>query len=140
VLSNHCKLGCSYTRVPIHKIGASLHRWWQPLATILLSFLRGGRVNNDYCYSHIVASNDIRVSFAIAFAWMFHLILYVLPKALKVRTFDLFLNNFLNQTKEIPFLGVFLYALISCYLIIAVVKGVNTLGMRLLFIEVHPLR
>jgi LMBR1 domain-containing protein 1 len=51
-----------------------------------------------------------------------------------------FLNEFFSSTNGVPFIGIMFYAMFSFYLLLAVFKGLSYLGMRIVFIVIHPLR
>eukprot|EP00834_Sanchytrium_tribonematis_P008322 NODE_942_length_2988_cov_1.180339.p1 type:complete len:399 gc:universal NODE_942_length_2988_cov_1.180339:1160-2356(+) len=78
----------------------------------------------------------------LSFMWVLHSCLYLLPKY-----WDLDLNmDILNQffvtfdEQDIPFLGTFFYGLFSFWLMMCVIKGNTKMGMRILFVAVHPLK
>ena len=84
------------------------------------------------------------LSVILTILWMIHICLYVIPlslqlKGLAVNPITPFLNEMLNLTKEIPVVGILLYALFTFYLMACVVKGNAKLGMRLVFFTIHPL-
>ncbi|KAJ3202422.1 hypothetical protein HDU82_007363 [Entophlyctis luteolus] len=54
--------------------------------------------------------------------------------------YSLFLNDFFSNVSPIPFIGTALYAIFTFYLLLCVIKGNSKLGMRILFITVHPLK
>eukprot|EP00842_Homolaphlyctis_polyrhiza_P000811 jgi/Hompol1/1730/HPOL_005041-RA len=51
-----------------------------------------------------------------------------------------FLNDMLKMTAGVPVVGIVLYAMFTFYLLFCVLKGNQKLGMRLIFITVHPLQ
>jgi LMBR1 domain-containing protein 1 len=51
-----------------------------------------------------------------------------------------FLNSILSETKDIPLIGVVFYGIFVFYLLACTIKGNAKLGMRLIFMTVHPLK
>ncbi|KAI8818355.1 LMBR1-like membrane protein [Fimicolochytrium jonesii] len=76
----------------------------------------------------------------LSLVWFIHIILYLIPWALHQNPYHPFLNNFLNAVNDVPFVGTVFYALFSFYLLACVLKGVATLGMKVFFLPIHPLR
>ncbi|KND02519.1 uncharacterized protein SPPG_02978 [Spizellomyces punctatus DAOM BR117] len=72
--------------------------------------------------------------------WLLHIILYLIPWALHTNPYSPFLNDFLNAVNKVPFVGTVFYALFSFYLLACVLKGAASLGMRIFFIPIHPLK
>ncbi|KAK6093291.1 hypothetical protein MT418_006614 [Batrachochytrium dendrobatidis] len=84
------------------------------------------------------------LSTLLTLLWTIHIGLYVIPSLLQqrgqaVNPVSPFLNDMLNLTQGVPVVGIFLYALFTFYLLFCVLKGNAKLGMRLVFITVHPL-
>lgn len=78
----------------------------------------------------------------LSFAWILHMILYILPVYVIAQPTPIssFLNAFFTGVSVVPFLGTAFYALFTFYLLFCVVKGVVKLGFRILFITIHPLQ
>ncbi|TPX33356.1 hypothetical protein SmJEL517_g03727 [Synchytrium microbalum] len=76
----------------------------------------------------------------ISFFWVLHVILYTLPVVTDSYPISPFLNSFFDSVNQVPFLGIAFYALFAFYLLACVVKGNIKLGMKILFITIHPLR
>ncbi|KAJ3189945.1 hypothetical protein HDU85_000232 [Gaertneriomyces sp. JEL0708] len=76
----------------------------------------------------------------ISFFWILHMILYLIPVALHQLPFSPFLNDFFEAVNVVPFLGTAFYALFGFWLLGCVVKGNASLGMKVFFLPVHPLR
>lgn len=78
-------------------------------------------------------------SVVLTLLWILHCILYIIPKMVFNNQIDLFLNNMLNATKEIPLVGIVLYSIFVFYLMACTMKGNAKVGMRLVFFTIHPL-
>ncbi|TPX44035.1 hypothetical protein SeMB42_g04459 [Synchytrium endobioticum] len=76
----------------------------------------------------------------ISFFWILHVILYALPVVTNSYPLSPFLNSFFSGVGQVPFLGTAFYALFAFYLLACVVKGNIKLGMKIIFITIHPLR
>jgi LMBR1 domain-containing protein 1 len=76
----------------------------------------------------------------LSVVWLVHIGIYLVPQSLDVIPIDTFLNSFFISTSNVPFVGIALYALFSFYLLATVVKGNIKLGMRILFITMHPMK
>ncbi|KAJ3055598.1 hypothetical protein HK097_010022 [Rhizophlyctis rosea] len=72
--------------------------------------------------------------------WIIHIAIYLIPSALHVSPLSPFLNDFFIAVNKVPFLGTAFYALFAFYLLACVVKGTAKLGMRLVFVTLHPMR
>ncbi|KAI8927660.1 hypothetical protein BC831DRAFT_451739 [Entophlyctis helioformis] len=84
------------------------------------------------------------LSSVLTLLWLVHIGLYVIPVLLQQRGQAInpvtpFLNDMLKMTQGIPVIGIVLYAVFTFYLLFCVLKGNAKLGMRLIFITVHPL-
>ncbi|KAH6573955.1 hypothetical protein BASA60_005768 [Batrachochytrium salamandrivorans] len=84
------------------------------------------------------------LSTLLTLLWVIHIGLYVIPSLLQqkgqaVNPVTPFLNDMLNLTQGVPVVGIFLYSLFTFYLLFCVLKGNAKLGMRLVFITLHPL-
>jgi LMBR1 domain-containing protein 1 len=76
--------------------------------------------------------------------WLIHIALFVIPitlqmKGLSINPIAPFLNEMLSLTKDVPIVGIALYALFIFYLLGCVMKGNAKLGMRVVFFTIHPL-
>eukprot|EP00835_Amoeboradix_gromovi_P000950 NODE_36_length_31474_cov_0.342438.p6 type:complete len:487 gc:universal NODE_36_length_31474_cov_0.342438:13816-12356(-) len=78
----------------------------------------------------------------LSFMWVLHCCFYLLPSYWNFPPLSPFLNDFFISfdQNDIPFLGTFFYGLFSFWLLMCVMKGNSKLGMRVLFISVHPLK
>ena len=78
----------------------------------------------------------------LSFLWVLHCCLYLLPVYWGLDPLSPFLNDFFNSfaDNDIPFLGTFFYGLFSFWLMMCVIKGNSKMGMRILFVAVHPLK
>ncbi|KAI9099418.1 LMBR1-like membrane protein-domain-containing protein [Phlyctochytrium arcticum] len=72
--------------------------------------------------------------------WILHIILYLIPWALHTNPYSPFLNDFLTSVNKVPFIGTVFYALFAFYLLACVLKGNASLGMRVFFLPIHPLK
>ena len=73
--------------------------------------------------------------------WVLQIILYVLERQLGYREIDLFLNNMLSgAASAAPLFATFLYIIFAFYLFFCVIKGNSSLGMRVFFLTIHPLK
>ncbi|KAI9333004.1 hypothetical protein BDR26DRAFT_1010377 [Obelidium mucronatum] len=79
-------------------------------------------------------------SAVISVCWLLHICLFLIPTMFGGVSFSLFLNDFFAGVSPIPFIGTAFYALFSFYLLLCVIKGNSKLGMRIVFITIHPLR
>ncbi|KAJ3383415.1 hypothetical protein HDU84_003625 [Entophlyctis sp. JEL0112] len=80
------------------------------------------------------------ISAVISSVWILHIALFLLPTLFNSPPYSLFLNDFFSNVSPIPFIGTALYAIFTFYLLLCVIKGNSKLGMRILFITVHPLK
>ena len=82
------------------------------------------------------------VGSVLSFLWVLHCCLYLLPNYWGLQSLSPFLNDFFTSFTEnnIPFLGTFFYGLFSFWLMMCVIKGNSKMGMRILFVAVHPLK
>jgi len=76
----------------------------------------------------------------ISIAWALHLILYNLPIAAGARSITPFLNTFFTLVGAVPFVGIVMYGIFVVWLLLCVIKGSIKMGMRLFFIQVHPMK
>jgi LMBR1 domain-containing protein 1 len=51
-----------------------------------------------------------------------------------------FLNEFFKAVFTVPFFGIAFYGLFSFWLLLCTMKGVTKMGVRFLFIEIHPVK
>ncbi|KAJ3371138.1 hypothetical protein GGF31_003561 [Allomyces arbusculus] len=72
--------------------------------------------------------------------WILHICIYMLPPLFGALTLTSFLNDFLISLQNIPFIGIAFYALFTFWLLLCVIKGTTKMGMRILFLSVHPMR
>ncbi|KAJ3007426.1 UNVERIFIED_CONTAM: hypothetical protein HDU68_003512, partial [Siphonaria sp. JEL0065] len=79
-------------------------------------------------------------SAVISVCWLLHICLFLMPTLFGGAPYSLFLNDFFSGVSPIPFIGTAFYALFSFYLLLCVIKGNSKLGMRIVFITIHPLR
>ncbi|KAI9183691.1 hypothetical protein H9P43_004609 [Blastocladiella emersonii ATCC 22665] len=80
------------------------------------------------------------VGIFLSFFWVLHICLYMIPPMFGSLSLTSFLNDFFLSVGNIPFVGVALYALFTFWLQLCVIKGTTKLGMRILFITIHPMR
>ncbi|KAJ3186814.1 hypothetical protein HK101_009569 [Irineochytrium annulatum] len=80
------------------------------------------------------------VGAVLSLLWVVHIIVYLIPLTLKQTPYSSFLNDFFDVITGVPFIGTAFYALFTFYLLFCVIKGNAKLGMRLVFITIHPLR
>lgn len=71
--------------------------------------------------------------------WLLHIVLYMIPPITGNIPITPFLNDFLISIKDVPFVGISFYSIFSFWLLLCVIKGNTKLGMRILFIAVHPM-
>ncbi|KAL7746655.1 hypothetical protein RI367_008055 [Sorochytrium milnesiophthora] len=76
----------------------------------------------------------------LSFFWILHLCIYIIPPIFSVNVPTRFLNDFFISIGNIPFVGIAFYALFTFWLMLCVIKGNAKLGMRILFITVHPMK
>eukprot|EP00835_Amoeboradix_gromovi_P002561 NODE_148_length_17471_cov_0.413136.p4 type:complete len:396 gc:universal NODE_148_length_17471_cov_0.413136:11616-12803(+) len=78
----------------------------------------------------------------LSFLWVLHCCFYLLPNYWGFAPLSAFLNDFLSSLNEadVPFLGTFVYGLFSFWILMCVIKGNSKMGMRILFVAVHPLK
>ncbi|KAI9224739.1 LMBR1-like membrane protein [Blastocladiella britannica] len=72
--------------------------------------------------------------------WLLHICLYMIPPIFGSAPLTTFLNGFFVQVSNVPFVGVALYAVFTFWLQLCVIKGTTKVGMRILFMSVHPMR
>ncbi|KAJ3290102.1 hypothetical protein HDU79_003518 [Rhizoclosmatium sp. JEL0117] len=80
------------------------------------------------------------ISAVISVCWIMHICLFLIPIQLGGVPFSLFLNDFFTGISGVPFIGTAFYAMFSFYLLLCVIKGNSKLGMRIVFITIHPLK
>ncbi|KAI8834953.1 hypothetical protein BJ741DRAFT_231581 [Chytriomyces cf. hyalinus JEL632] len=79
-------------------------------------------------------------SAVVSVIWIIHIALFLLPTMFGATPYSLFLNEFFANVSPVPFIGTAFYAIFTFYLLLCVVKGNSKLGMRIVFITIHPLR
>ncbi|EPZ34343.1 hypothetical protein ROZALSC1DRAFT_26474 [Rozella allomycis CSF55] len=81
------------------------------------------------------------IGFLISFLWFIHLLIYVLPVSLNYNSLSTFLNDiFVGLESSVPFIGTFLYGLFSFWLLVCTIKGAISVGIRVLFVQIHPMK
>jgi LMBR1 domain-containing protein 1 len=56
------------------------------------------------------------------------------------RPLSYFLNTFFASVSPIPVVGITLYGVFVFWLMACVIKGITKMGVRFLFISVHPIK
>lgn len=75
--------------------------------------------------------------------WLLHIILFVLPMVAtptNPKPVSYFLNTFFENVSPIPVFGIVFYGIFVFWLMACVIKGITKMGVRFLFIEVHPMK
>lgn len=79
------------------------------------------------------------IAIVLSLLWFVHLLIYVIPIAVNVQPVTPFLNNLFIALSQAPLFGPLTYGLFAFYLLLCVIKGCIKLGMRILFIKIHPI-
>ena len=69
-----------------------------------------------------------------------HIIVYVLPIAIGRQAYFPFLNGFFENTGQAPIVGLVFYGMFTFWLMLCVIKGTVKMGVRFLFITIHPMK
>lgn len=72
--------------------------------------------------------------------WYLHLLLYVIPDSVGRQPASAFLNEMFRGLTVVPFLGPAIYGVFVFWLLLCTIKGTIALGMRILFIPIHPVK
>jgi LMBR1 domain-containing protein 1 len=87
------------------------------------------------------------VGSVLSLAWFIHILVYLLPKTLEVQYGSnniiiptAFLNDFFGKVFQAPVFGIVFYGLFSFWLLLCVIKGAIKMGVRFLFITIHPMK
>ncbi|KAI8805368.1 LMBR1-like membrane protein [Cladochytrium replicatum] len=72
--------------------------------------------------------------------WGIHIGIFLIPTVLDQNPLSPFLNDLFTAVGGIAFVGTALYALFSFYLLGCVIKGNAKLGMRIVFVVIHPMK
>lgn len=80
------------------------------------------------------------LSICLTTLWIIHICVYYCPIILDKPPIAYFLNDVLEGISGIPVVGITCFTILVFYLFLATVKGVEKVGMRILFVEIHPLK
>lgn len=76
----------------------------------------------------------------LSLLWFLHIILYVLPIQVQALPISGFLNGLLIGTSNVPIVGIVIYGAFAFWLVLSVLKGVLKIGLRFLFVTIHPIK